>query len=131
MQLDVDAFKMFYESRLSDVGANKHQVNRKLVQPWGRGGEIFEVEVRFQQEQPSKAKMQQDLSALNMFYESKLSDVGAKQHLLNTQLFEKQGFVMSAIMHLGSFVYYAINSHICTILYLFSSMDIQLKSVQK
>ena len=39
---------------------------------------IIEMEARFQQEQSSKAKMQQDMDALKMFYESKLSDVGAK-----------------------------------------------------
>ena len=41
---------------------------------------IIEMEARFQQEQSSKAKMQQDMDALKMFYESKLSDVGGKHH---------------------------------------------------
>ncbi|XP_072045040.1 osmotic avoidance abnormal protein 3-like isoform X2 [Amphiura filiformis] len=40
---------------------------------------IIEMEARYQEEQSSKAKMQQDMDALKMFYESKLSDVDSKR----------------------------------------------------
>ncbi len=36
------------------------------------------MEVRYKEEQSSKAKMQQDMDALKMFYESKLADVDSK-----------------------------------------------------
>ena len=61
------------------------------------------MEVKFQEEQSSKAKVQQDMDALKMFYESKLSDVDNKKlargkSCLINKLYELFKFVCASVL---------------------------------